>query len=199
MLGRNHDRTQTLRALAYPGRLPPENMNNYPKTFSHIGLSVPNLEAAVSFYENVMGWYTIMKPTVVKEEADSAIGKMCIDVFGEGWGSFKIAHLSTGDKIGIELFEFQNNEKPKEFEYWKTGTFHFCVQDPNIEDLVEKIVAHGGKQRMPIREYYPNEKPYKMVYVEDPFGLVFEIYTHSYELTYSAGAYQGEPDSENSP
>ncbi|MFT6236146.1 MAG: lactoylglutathione lyase family protein [Lentimonas sp.] len=164
-------------------------MKGYPKTFSHIGISVPNLDEAVDFYEQVMGWYTIMKPTVIKEEAETAIGKMCIDVFGEGWGSFKIAHVSTGDKIGIEMFEFKNNEKPKEFEYWKTGTFHFCVQDPNIEELVEKIVAHGGKQRMPIREYYPNEKPFKMVYVEDPFGLVFEIYTHSYELTYSQGAY----------
>lgn len=59
-------------------------MNTYPKTFSHIGISVPNLEQAVKFYEEVMGWYTIMKPTVVKEESDSAIGKMCIDVFGEG-------------------------------------------------------------------------------------------------------------------
>jgi uncharacterized glyoxalase superfamily protein PhnB len=64
------------------------------------------------------------------------------------------------------------------------------VQDPEIEKLTEKIVAHGGKQRMTIREYYPGEKPYKMVYVEDPFGIVFEIYTHSYELTYSSGAYQ---------
>ena len=166
-----------------------KNMNTYPKTFSHIGISVPNLDQAVAFYEEVMGWYTIMKPTVVKEESDTAIGKMCIDVFGTGWESFKIAHVSTGDKIGIEMFEFKNNEKPREFEYWKTGTFHFCVQDPNIEELVEKIVARGGKQRMPIREYYPKEKPYKMVYVEDPFGLVFEIYTHSYELTYSEGAY----------
>lgn len=164
-------------------------MSVYPKTFSHVGLSVSNLEAAVSFYEDVMGWYTIMKPSVVKEESDTAIGKMCIDVFGTGWGSFKIAHLSTGDRIGIEMFEFQNNVTPAEFEYWKTGIFHFCIQDPNIEALVEKIVAHGGKQRMPIREYYPDEKPYKMVYVEDPFGLVFELYSHSYELTYSQGAY----------
>jgi lactoylglutathione lyase family protein len=164
-------------------------MNTYPKTFSHIGISVPDLETAVNFYENVMGWYTIMKPTDVAEESETAIGKMCIDVFGTGWESFRIAHMSTGDKIGIELFEFKNNEKPKEFDYWKTGTFHFCIQDPEIEALVTKIVEHGGKQRMPIREYYPGEKPFKMVYVEDPFGIVFEIYTHSYELTYSAGAY----------
>lgn len=164
-------------------------MNQFPKTFSHVGLSVPDLEAAVAFYEEVMGWYTIMPPRVVTEESETAIGQMCIDVFGSGWGSFKIAHLSTGDRIGIEMFEFPNNETPTEFEYWKTGTFHFCIQDPNIEELVEKIVAHGGKQRMPIREYYPGEKPYRMVYVEDPFGLVFEIYSHSYELTYSKGAY----------
>jgi hypothetical protein len=29
-----------------------------------------------------------------------------------------------------------------------------------------------------------------MVYCEDPFGNLLEIYSHSYELTYSAGAYQ---------
>ena len=42
-------------------------MTTYPKTFSHIGISVPNLEEAVKFYEEVMGWYTLMEPTVVKE------------------------------------------------------------------------------------------------------------------------------------
>jgi hypothetical protein len=55
--------------------------------------------------------------------------------------------------------------------------------------LLAKIIAAGGKQRMPVREYFPDKKPYRMVYVEDPFGIVFEIYSHSYELTYSAGAY----------
>lgn len=135
-------------------------MRTYPKAFSHIGLSVPDLEKAAAFYQEVMGWYTIMKPTVVMEESESAIGKMCVDAFGKGWGSFKIAHLSTGDKIGVEMFEFKNNRKPAEFEFWNTGTFYFCVQDPNIEALVEKIVARGGKRRMPIGEYYPNERPF---------------------------------------
>ena len=163
----------------------------YPRNFSHIGLTVPDLEAAVKFYTEVLGWYLIMEPTTITED-DSAIGEMCTDVFGANWGSFRIAHLSTGDRIGIELFQFPNTENPENnFEFSKTGLFHFSVQDPDVEGLVKKIVAAGGKQRMPIRYYYPGEKPYCMVYMEDPFGNIFEIYSHSYELTYSAGAYQG--------
>lgn len=163
----------------------------YPRSFSHIGITVPNINKAVEFYQEVMGWYVIMKPSTVTKERETAIGQMCIDVFGEDWETFEIAHMSTSDGIGIELFSFPNTEyKKPEFNPFRTGLFHFCVQDPDIENLTNKIVAHGGKQRMPIREYYPNEKPYKMVYVEDPFGVVFEIYTHSYELTYSSGAYQ---------
>ncbi len=163
----------------------------YPKTFSHIGITVPDLDKAVKFYTEVMGFYVIMPPTEVKEENETAIGMMCIDVFGKGWGTFRIAHLSTGDRIGIELFEFKQSKdlKPR-FEPFRTGLFHFSVQDPDVEGLVEKIVAAGGKQRMPIREYYPDEKPYRMCYVEDPFGNVFEIYSHSYELHYSEGAYK---------
>ena len=107
----------------------------YPRTFSHIGISVPDLEAAVTFYTEVLGWYLIMQPTTIEED-DSAIGDMCSDVFGPGWGSFRIAHLSTGDRIGVELFQFPQQQTPEDnFEYWKTGIFHFCVQDPDVERL----------------------------------------------------------------
>ncbi|MFC4560193.1 lactoylglutathione lyase family protein [Virgibacillus kekensis] len=164
-------------------------MHTYPRTFSHIGLSVPKLEDAIKFYTEVFGWYTIVEPTEVKND-DSPVGQMCRDAFGDEWSTLRISHLSTGDRIGMELFEFPGNEQPEnKMPYWKTGLFHYCIQDPDIEGLVEKIKKHGGKQRMPIREYYPDEKPYRMVYVEDPFGIVFEIYSHSYELTYSENAY----------
>jgi len=162
----------------------------YPRAFSHIGVTVTNLEEAVKFYSEVMGWYVIMEPTTVVEESETAIGQMCIDVFGEGWGTFRIAHLSTGDAIGIELFEFpQNTGEKHKFNPYQNGTFHFCVKDPDVEGLAKKIVEAGGKQRMPIREYYPGEKPYRMVYMEDPFGNIIEIYSHSYELHYGSGAY----------
>lgn len=160
-----------------------------PRTFSHIGLSVPDLDAAVAFYRDVMGFYVIMEPTQIEED-ETDIGVMCNDVFGAGWKKFRIAHLATADRIGFELFEFPDNHKPDDnLPHRQVGLFHFAIQDPNLEDLLEKIVAAGGKQRMPVREYFPGEKPYRMVYVEDPFGIVFELYSHSYELTYSAGAY----------
>ena len=50
----------------------------YPKSFSHIGITVPNLEKAVEFYAEVMGWYVIMKPSKIKKEKETAIGQMCI-------------------------------------------------------------------------------------------------------------------------
>ncbi|NRB33214.1 MAG: lactoylglutathione lyase family protein [Rhodobacteraceae bacterium] len=160
-----------------------------PRGFSHIGLSVPDLDAAVKFYAEVMGFYTIMPPTLIEKD-DSDIGVMCSDVFGPDWTRFRIAHMSTGDRIGIELFEFPDGYAPENnLDHRRHGIFHFCVQDPDVEGLTEKIVAAGGKQRMPVRMYYPDDKPYRMVYVEDPFGIVFEIYSHGYELTYSAGAY----------
>ena len=133
-----------------------------------------------------MGWYVVMSPAIVKKEKETAIEQMCIDVFGEDWEEFEISHLAMSDGIGIELFSFPNGvKKASDFNPFNTGRFHFCVQDPNIEDLIDKILSYGGKQRMPIRAYYPNDKPFKMCYVEDPFGIVFEIYTHSYELTYA--------------
>jgi lactoylglutathione lyase family protein len=163
---------------------------SYPRSFSHIGITVPNIKEAVRFYSEVMGWYIIMEPSVIKKEAETAIGQMCIDVFGSDWEEFEIAHLATSDGIGIELFSFPHGRKEApQFNPFNTGLFHFCVQDPDIENLVDKIVSFGGKQRMPIRAYYPGEKPYRMCYVEDPFGIVFEVYSHSYELTYSSGAY----------
>jgi catechol 2,3-dioxygenase-like lactoylglutathione lyase family enzyme len=32
-------------------------MSNYPRTISHVGISVPDVENAVEFYREVMGWF----------------------------------------------------------------------------------------------------------------------------------------------
>ena len=106
-------------------------MSQYPRTFSHIGLSVPDVDAAVKFYSEVLGFYVIMPPTDVTED-DSDIGKMCTDVFGAQWKKLRIAHLATADRVGIEIFEFDGNYPPENnMDFRRNGTFHFCIQDPD--------------------------------------------------------------------
>ena len=72
--------------------------------------------------------------------------------------------------------------------HWDQSNFdesHFC-----LEGRIKLIEQHGGRRRMrQVRHYFPGQKPYRMVYCEDPFGNIIELYSHSYELTYSAGAY----------
>lgn len=57
--------------------------NVYPRSFSHVGLSVPDIDKAVKFYTEVMGWYTIVAPTKIVED-DSPVGQMCTEIFGKG-------------------------------------------------------------------------------------------------------------------
>ncbi len=92
-----------------------------------------------------------MEPSTIKEEKETTIGIICIDGFCEDWDEFKIAHLSTSDGVGVEIFSFPHGLKEApEFSLFNTRLFHFSIQDPNIEELIDKIVVYGGKQRMPI-------------------------------------------------
>ena len=62
-------------------------------------------------------------------------------IFGEEFGGLKIAHLSTADGVGIELFQFI---KPKTyvpdntFDYGRTGIFHICITAADIATTAAK-------------------------------------------------------------
>lgn len=156
---------------------------NYPVNFSHIGISVPDINKAIDFYKKALGFYHISGPIEVNENEDNRLTFISRKIYGEDWKSFKFAHLSSADGIGLEIFQFAtNSEEQSDNSPFKTGVFHFCIQHPNIEEMINRIVSHGGKQTMTPQEPYPGEKPYKMAFTEDPFGNIIEIYTHSYEL-----------------
>ena len=89
--------------------------------------------------------------------------------------------------MGIELFQFGQPEtirREDNFEYWKTGIFHFCLTDPDIETLARRIDETGGKQRSKVWQLWP-DKPYKVCYCEDPWGNIVELSSHSYEQTWA--------------
>lgn len=80
--------------------------NPYPRTFSHIGISVPDLEAAVKFYTEVLGWYLIMEPSKIVED-DSAIGEMCSEVFGPGGSISELRIFLLAIALGLNCLSLR--------------------------------------------------------------------------------------------
>ena len=155
---------------------------------SHVGIMVGDMDQAVEFYTKALDLEIVMDKTEVMEERETAIGKMCIAVFGEGFKGFNIAHLVTQDGVGFELFEMKDREERHIVDFSKIGIFHFCLQTDDFQGVIDRVEQYGGKTRMDIMRYHPEDdnKPYKMVYLEDPFGNLFELYSHTYKETYSS-------------
>jgi catechol 2,3-dioxygenase-like lactoylglutathione lyase family enzyme len=151
-----------------------------PRPINHIGLTVPDIFAAIDWYRDVLGFTHIMGPRVL--EATSRATHETPSIFGPRFRKAYQAHMLSGNGVGLELFQFVEPavERPTDnFEYWKVGVFHICVTDPNIEALAERIVATGGRQRVPVFEFIPG-RPYRLVYCEDPWGNIIEVFSHSY-------------------
>ncbi|MDV7105878.1 VOC family protein [Vibrio sp. TH_r3] len=155
---------------------------------NHVGIMVSNMDKAVEFYTKALGLTVIMEKSEIIEEKETAIGAMCIAVFGEGFKGFNIAHLVSKDGIGFELFEMKEREEKHKVDFSKIGLFHFCLETDDFEGVIDKVEQYGGKVRMDIMRYHPEDdnRPYKMVYLQDPFGTLFELYSHPYAETYSS-------------
>ncbi|MDX8410015.1 MAG: VOC family protein, partial [Mariprofundales bacterium] len=155
---------------------------------SHVGIMVGEMAKAVEFYTKALDLEVVMDKAKVAEENETAIGRMCVAVFGTGFKGFNIAHLVTEDGVGFELFEMKDREEKHKVDFSKIGIFHFCLETDDFQGVINKVEQYGGKVRMDIMRYHPEDdnKPYKMVYLEDPFGNLFELYSHTYKDTYSS-------------
>lgn len=160
-------------------------MKQYPICLSHIGITVPNLEKAIKFYEEVFGWYHLAGPYETVRDGGPA-SRFTDTIYakdGHEWTRFRNAHMTTGDRIGIELFEFEGGYAPEDgFEFKRQGLFHFAVTTPDMDGFLENLKAHGGEQYSERMRRTVDGREYSIVFVKDPFGNVFELYSHSYEV-----------------
>jgi len=153
-----------------------------PRAFAHVGVTVPDIDEAIEWYESVLGFERLMEAQTIAGDGESQISELCLDVLGE-FEEVRIAHLGTGGQTAIELFEFREGKEsepnPKE-----EGYFHVCVIDPNIEELAAEIEETGGDHHTEVWELFPGQR-YRMTYCKDPWGNLLEIYTHGHERIYS--------------
>ena len=74
---------------------------------THIGLAVDDLDKAIDWYQNTLGFKLIAGPySFSQEEEDSE--NMTNDLLGKQIKKMRNAHLTGDNQVGVELFEFQN-------------------------------------------------------------------------------------------
>jgi len=153
-----------------------------PKTINHIAISVPDVERALKWYQEVMGFTIIRGPTELAAD-DTQIGNALQNIFGSKFKKLRIVWLSSSNNIGFEIFQFIEPKQVienKQSEYWRGGVIHISFTEPNIEDLIKKVCGTGGRQLSKVWELN-SEKHHKLVFCADPFGNIIEIYSHSFE------------------
>lgn len=158
----------------------------YPRTVTHVGVTVTDMAKAIEWYQEIFGFQLLAGPVDLVAD-DSHFGILARDIFGDRFRSGKLAQLTGGNGVCVELFEFKeprSEVRPDNFEYWKVGIMHFTIIDPDIENLVRRIAETGGKARSKVWTLFPG-KPYKIAYCQDPFGNIIEISSHSTEQTWS--------------
>jgi catechol 2,3-dioxygenase-like lactoylglutathione lyase family enzyme len=158
----------------------------YPKAVNHVGVGVADIERAIRWYQEVLGFTLLTGPMEVRATPGYPANEER-DVLGQNFNAMLLAHMVSVNGIGIELFQLldpPHEKREPSLEYWKSGFFHICVTDPNIEELAERIAASGGRQRSKVWRKDSRTEDYRFCYCEDPFGNIIEVYTHNYETFY---------------
>lgn len=155
-------------------------------SLNHIAHTVPDIDAAVEWYRDVLGFEIATPPRTVRG-GDGKLASRFADIVGE-FTAVKMAHLRDGKGTGFELFEYESlsdegdsGERRSE-ENWphRPGINHFAVTCTDIESLVHRVLDNGGDQYTEIWEINP-EIGHRVAYLLDPWDNVIEASSHSFE------------------
>ncbi|KIW07448.1 uncharacterized protein PV09_02287 [Verruconis gallopava] len=158
---------------------PHKNQNS---VFNHVAISVPDLEKAVNWYQDVFGFRRIRsdRATDRAETPDAPIFK----IYPASMKKVKCAWLACGNGVGFEVFEFQEPKtmipkvaKEEGFEYARGGFFHIAITVADPEAVAKKCIESGGIQIGETVEMYGE----RALYTADPWGNVIELLSCSFE------------------
>ncbi len=136
----------------------------------HTAISVPDLEDALAFYRDKLGFEAVME--IELPSMEMMIRAMDLEEAG-----YKVAMLRKGNSC-IELFEFTGDDVPTadpNRPVNKHGITHICLVAGEYEKDYEMLREAGVVfNTEPI-----GEAPGRWVYGRDPFGNVIELLEHN--------------------
>lgn len=143
---------------------------------NHIGVNVTDAEAATRWYADVLGFEIVIPPfTIVADEGEP--GERFARLAGPGFGSCKIAYLTSMSGMMLEIFQFLEPATPAledPWSYWRPGVWHLGVTCPDLDVTIERVVRTGGRRQSEVVEAPPGSG-YRLVFCLDPWGNPLEL------------------------
>src|SRR5215475_3351546 len=148
----------------------------------HVGLTVPDLDAAVKFYCSVFGCTECfaLGPFDSREFPAAPDGRDWSDAhFNVADARFRFVMLQLGPNLMLELFEYDRPEKRRE-ELPRNndlGGHHIALKVKNLDDAISHLRRQKGVKVM----HGPVEVPegpcagMRVIYFQDPWGNQMEL------------------------
>ncbi len=156
-----------------------------PLALNHVGITVPDIFAAIEWYVGIFGFSHIMGPRLLL--AGSSATHETPTIFGPRFKRAYQAHLLAGNGVGLELFQFiEPPVSPAEpdMAYWRRGPWHLSFTHPEVDATLDRIVAAGGSRRTRAVAFVPG-RPWTLGYGADPWSNTIEIVSHTYAEMFS--------------
>lgn len=179
----NSDQTRTMK---WPTMA---NTPAYNVVINHIGINVPDIDAAVAWYTSVLG-FQVINPVTEVTAGEGPAGTRFVQINGPKFGRCRIAYLTSGNGVGFEMFEFSElKTRPfaDDWEFWRPGIWHMCITVSDVGALSARIAAAGGRQRTEVIES-PAGSGMTLSFCQDPWGNPIELWDASYDRVAQASA-----------
>lgn len=138
----------------------------------HAGVTVSNLDRALTFYRDVLG----LEVFVVAERRNETIGA----IVGYPGAAVKLAFCGVpGDSARIELLEYlEPRGDGPDGETFRPATGHVCFRVDDIDGLYQRVVQAGFSPRSaaPITITEGPNTGARAFYVRDPDGYTVELF-----------------------
>ncbi|KAI9146805.1 hypothetical protein HJFPF1_13373 [Paramyrothecium foliicola] len=157
------------------------SFQTFSRPCNHVAVSVPDVEAAVTWYTKVFG-FQVIGGRILHIKRSEQPKSPIFAIYGESLNEVRMAYMSTGNGVGFEVFEFVDptfKANDVDFEYNRAGFFHICLTDPHPNTLAETVVTNGGT-RIGVTVQVARGNATCM-YVKDPWGNVIEILDISFD------------------
>jgi catechol 2,3-dioxygenase-like lactoylglutathione lyase family enzyme len=146
------------------------------KGIHHVGITVPDLDRALAFYNGVLGLEYFDPPSPIFDHAELS------DAVGVPDAALRQVNLALGDSI-VELLEYTSPEPPAATPVPANahGAAHLAIEVADVEVTKADLEAAGVEFLGEVNVVDEGVLAgWRWVYFRDPFGILLELVEIAY-------------------